>query len=54
MDDVCHQLYADKIHSFPRMFLHNWEDLVNFDQLLGVSGFHGEKRSNLSFKLLTF
>ena len=54
MDDVSHQLYSGKIHCFSKMFLHNREDLVNFDQVLGSSNFHGEKRPNFSFKLLIF
>ena len=37
-----------------KMFLHNREDLVNFDQVLGISSFHGEKSPNFSFKLLNF
>ena len=49
-----HQLYSCQIHCFSKMLLHNWEDLVNFDQVLGISSFHGEKRSNFSFKLLIF
>ena len=49
-----HQLYSCQIHCFSKMLLHNWEDLVNFDQVLGSSNFHGEKRSNFSFKLLIF
>ena len=49
-----HQLYSCQIHCFSKMLLHNWEDLVNFDQVLGSSDFHGEKRSNFSFKLLIF
>ena len=49
-----HQLYSCQIHCFTKMLLHNWEDLVNFDQVLGISSFHGEKRSNFSFKLLNF
>ncbi len=41
MDNICHLLYIDKIHCFSKMFLHNREDLVNFDQVLGISSFHG-------------
>lgn len=54
MDDVSHQLYSGKIHSFSKMFLHNREDLVNFNQVPGISSFHGEKSPNFSFKLLIF
>ena len=54
MDDICHQLYTGKIHCFSKVFLHNREDLVNFDQVLGISSFHGEKSVNFSFKLLIF
>ena len=38
----------------PKILLHNREDLVNFDQVLGVSSFHGEKSPDFSFKLLIF
>lgn len=34
------------------MLLHNREDLVNFDQVLGISSLHGEKSPNFFFKLL--
>lgn len=55
MDDKCHQLYAGEIHCFSKMLLHNREDLVNFDRVLGIfSNFHGEKSGNFSFKLLNF
>ena len=47
-----HQLYSCQIHCLSKMLLHNREDLVNFDQVLGCSNFHGEKLSNFSFKLL--
>lgn len=53
MDYVRHQLYAWQIHCFSEMLLHNREDLVNFNKILGVfSSFHGEKSPNFSFKLL--
>ena len=35
------------------MLLHNWEDLVNFGQALGVSCLHTES-GNFSLKLLNF
>ena len=54
MDYIRHQLYADKIHIFPKMFLHNREDLVNFAQVLGFGNFHMKKRLNFSLKLLNF
>jgi hypothetical protein len=54
VDYISHQLYSGKIHCFSKMFLHNREDLVNFDQVLGISSFHGEKSPNFSFKLLIF
>lgn len=54
MDDQCHQLYAGKIHGFSKMTLHNRQDLVNFDQILGIGNFHGKKRLNLSLKLVNF
>jgi len=31
---------------------HNREDLVNFDQVLGISSFYGKKSPNFSLKLL--
>lgn len=48
-DDICNQLYSVKIHRFSKMFLHDRENLVNFDQVLGISNFYGEKR--LTFPL---
>lgn len=45
---------TDKIHGFSKMFLHHREDLVNFDQVLGIGNFHEKKRSNISLKLLKF
>ena len=49
-----HKLYACQIHTLSKMLLHNREDLVNFDRVLGSSNFHGEKSPNFSFKLLIF
>ena len=54
MEEQRHKLYASQIHIFSKMFLHNREDFVNFDQVLGFSSFHGEKSANFSFKLLIF
>ena len=54
MKKICHELYTRQIHCLPKMLLHNREDLVNFDQVLGISSFHGEKSPNFSFKLLNF
>ena len=47
-----HELYARQIHTLSKMLLHNRENLVNFDQVLGISSFHVKKRLNFSFKLL--
>ena len=44
----------ESIRNFVKMLLHNREDLVNFDQVLGISSFHEKKRPNFSFKLLIF
>lgn len=49
-----HKFYACQIHTLSKVLLHNREDLVNFDQVLGISSFHGEKSTNFSFKLLNF
>ena len=49
-----HKFYSCKIHVLSKMVLHNREDLVNFDRVLGISSFHVKKRSNFSFKLLNF
>lgn len=49
-----HKFYACQIHTLSKVLLHNREDLVNFDQVLGISSFHGEKSPNFSFKLLNF
>ena len=51
MEHESHDLYACQIHRFSKMFLHNWEDLVNFDQVLGFSCLH-TKSGNFSLKLL--
>jgi len=37
VDDIGHPFYSGKIHGFPKMFLHNREDLVNFDRVLGFN-----------------
>lgn len=37
---------AERLHSYSRWFLHNREDLVNFDQAIGISSFYGEKHLN--------
>jgi hypothetical protein len=52
MEQQRHKFYACKIHVLSKMVLHNREDLVNFDQVLGISSFHVKKRSTFSFKLL--
>ena len=52
MEKQRHELYARQIHRFAKMLLHDRKDLVNFDRVLGSSGFHGEKSVNFSFKLL--
>ncbi len=44
-----HKFYACQIHTLSKVLLHNREDLVNFDQVLGISSFHGEKSPNFSF-----
>ena len=54
MEKIRHELYTRQIHRFSKMCLHNREDLINFDQVLGSSSFHGEKSANFSFKLLIF
>ena len=54
VEEQRHELYACQIHTLSKMLLHNREDLVNFDQVLGISSFHGEKSPNFSFKLLIF
>ncbi len=54
MEQQRHKFYACQIHILSKMLLHNREDLVNFDQVLGISSFHGEKSPNFSFKLLNF
>lgn len=52
MEHESHKLYAGQIHRFPKMFLHNRKDLVNFAQVLKVSCLHTKKRSNFSLKIL--
>ena len=54
VEEQRHKLYACQIHILSKMLLHNREDLVNFDQVLGISSFHEKKRRNFSFKLLNF
>ncbi len=54
MKEQRHELYACQIHTLSKMLLHNREDLVNFERVLGNSNFHGEKSANFSFKLLIF
>ncbi len=54
MEQQRHKFYACQIHTLTKVLLHNREDLVNFDQVLGISSFHGEKSPNFSFKLLNF
>ena len=54
VDEQRHELYACQIHTLSKMLLHNREDLINFERVLGNSSFHGEKSPNLSFKLLIF
>lgn len=49
MEKIRHELYACQIHTLAKMFLHNREDLSNFDQVPGSSSFHGEKSLNFSF-----
>lgn len=52
VEEQRHELYACQIHTLSKMLLHNREDLVNFERVLGNSNFHGEKSPNFSFKLL--
>lgn len=54
VEEQRHELYACQIHTLSKMLLHNSEDLVNFERVLGNSNFHGEKSPNFSFKLLIF
>ena len=54
VEEQRHKLYAGQIHTLSKMFLHNREDLINFERVLGNSSFHGEKSPNFSFKLLIF
>lgn len=39
MDKQRHKFNVCKIHIFSKMLLHNREDLVNFDRVLGISNF---------------
>ena len=41
-------LYAGKIHRISQMLLYNREDLVNFNQVLGIRNLHRKKRLNFS------
>lgn len=50
MEHISHKLYAGQIHRISKILLHNREDLVNFDQVLGISSLHG-KNSELFFKV---
>ena len=54
MEEQRHEFYTCQIHILSKMLLHNREDLVNFDQVLGISIFHEKKPRNFSFKLLNF
>jgi hypothetical protein len=54
VEEQRHKLYACRIHTLSKMFLHNREDLINFDQVLGISSFHVKKRQTFFFKLLIF
>ena len=54
MEQQRHKFYACQIHTLTKVLLHYREDLVNFDQVLRISSFHGEKSPNFSFKLLNF
>ena len=54
VEEQRHELYACQIHTLSKMLLHNREDLINFERVLGNSSFHGEKSPNFSFKLLIF
>lgn len=38
-----HEFYPRLIHCFSKILLHNREDWANFDQVLGIGSFHGEK-----------
>ena len=42
-----------QIHRFSKILLHNREDLVNFDQVLGISSLH-RKSGALFFKATDF
>ena len=42
MEHISHKLNAGQIHRFSKILLYNREDLVNFDQVLGISSLHRE------------
>ena len=42
MKHISHKLYACQIHRISKILLHNREDLVNFDQVPGISSLHGK------------
>lgn len=47
MEQQRHKFYACQIHTLTKVLLHYREDLVNFDQVLRISSFHGEKVAKL-------
>lgn len=53
MKHKSHELYAGLIHRISKMFLHNWEDLINFNQVLGFSYLY-TKSGHFSFKVTEF
>lgn len=53
MEHISHKLNAGQIHRFSKILLHNREDLVNFDQVLGISSLH-RKSGKLFFKVTNF
>ena len=53
MNHESHQLDACKIDIISEMFFQEWQDLVNFERVLGVSKIHDEKRE-LFFKFTEF
>ena len=53
MEHISHKLNASQIHRISKILLHNREDLVNFDQVLGISSLH-RKSSELFFKVTDF
>lgn len=44
MEHISHKLNAGQIHGISKILLHNREDLVNFDQVLGISSLHRKKQ----------